>query len=462
MALVQLEYWYDFQQERFLQQMVRAFSGFQYMTGRRTVNGMVIEPQLKVVPCTMASMDRQVSSILRNNSENTALSAPRITVSHIGLTGRRADVQHPGHVDTRQVVERDIDPETGEYVVGNENRGTSYTVQRMMPRPFEMSINVDIWTSNQSQKYQILEQILTIIYPDFQIQNSDNALDWTALTMMELTDIQWSSRSIPLGTETEIDVTTLSFRVPIWLSPPAKVKQQRIIEQIITNVYDGRDPDDIKDENFMFREITTPGEYTLSVEEGILRLLGPKGQDQDEDGGAYAWKPLLALYGKFRPTVSTIRLKMSASQLDEDLKHDIVGTLQYDSTNPAILHWQLDATTLPGNTLDPILGIIDPHRTYPGEGLPGQSNGQRYLVVSDIGPSAAWGSLEATANDIIQYNGGSWSVAHTPTRVAPGTVVTETSYVLNQKSGNQLRWDGQDWVKTIDGHYPPGYWRLDI
>ncbi|RYD62554.1 MAG: hypothetical protein EOP83_14315, partial [Verrucomicrobiaceae bacterium] len=232
--LNQLDWWYDRQMPRFLEQIVRAFSGFQYQSGQRVLpDGTVVAPQLKVVPCTMAMQDRMVGHILRNNSENTTMATPRITIAHTNLVGRRADLQHPGHVDTRQVTERDYDPLTGKYVVGaiDSRPSRSYTVERLMPRPFEMTINVDIWTSNLDQKYQLAEQILTIVYPDFAIQNSDTALDWSALTLMELTDINWSSRSIPVGTESEIDVMTFTFRLPFWLTPPAKVMQQRIIEQ---------------------------------------------------------------------------------------------------------------------------------------------------------------------------------------------------------------------------------------
>lgn len=459
MALQQLDYWYDNQQERFLQQMVRAFTGFQYMTGRREVNGIVIEPQLKIVPCSLAMQDRTVGHILRNNSENTALSAPRITIAHTGLTGRRQDLQHPGHVDTRQVLERDIDPENPTVYANasGARSGRNYTVQRMMPRPFEMSVNVDIWTSNQSQKYQILEQILVVVYPDFQIQNSDNALDWTAMTMMELTDIQWSSRSIPVGTETEIDVTTLTFRLPFWLSPPAKVMQQRIIEQIITNVFEGDgEGDEMVAGQELFQHITTPGNHLIEMSSGIVRLLGAEGADNGVNGEPVEWKNLIKLYGVLRPGLSKLRLKTSPDQID-DWSHDIIGTLQYDATNPNILHWQLDPDSLPANTQPPIDGVIDPLRTYPGQGLPGQVNGQRYVVLNDIGTSQAWGKLNAKANDIIEYRSGAWSVAFSP------KVGAETAdFVLNSRSGNQLRWNGADWVKTIDGVYPAGYWRLQL
>lgn len=448
-----LDYWYDAQQRRFLEQIVRAFSGFQYQTGWREVDGVRIEPQLKMVPCTLAKRDRMVAAINRNLSENTLLSVPMITVWQTGIRPRREHLQHPGHVDTRQVFERDIDPNTGEYL---DSRGRTYTVQRMMPRPFEMLVDVSIWTSNLDQKHQLFEQIATVFFPDIAIQNSDNALDWTALTMMFFDDVNWSSQSMPIGTENEIDILTINLKLPFWLSPPAKVMQQKVIEQIVTNIYEGRSTDTISEETFMTRDITTPGNHQVRVENGKITLLGPEGAEHTPDGQIYSWDDLLKLYGALRPTISQLRLKTNPDL--DDSTHDLIGTIQFDAAKPNELFWQIDPATLPGNTLPPINAIIDPLRTFPGNGLPVSASGQRYLVVHDLaGPSQAWGTLSARANDIVQFNGTSWSVVYSP---VVGNQTPE--YVLNLNSGRQLRWNGWDWVLTVDGTYPAGMWRLAL
>ena len=85
---------------------------------------------------------------------------------------------------------------------------------------------------------QLLEQVLILFNPSIQLQQNQNPLDWTSLYEVELTDIQWSNRSVPAGVDETIDVATLTFLLPIWLSPPAKVKRQKIINTIITNIYD--------------------------------------------------------------------------------------------------------------------------------------------------------------------------------------------------------------------------------
>lgn len=446
-----LDYWYDAQMRRFLEQVVRGFSGFKYSTGRRDGE----EPQLIMVPCKLASMDRVVSSIMRNLSENTLLTVPMITVAMVNLTPRRADLQHPAHVDSRKVFERDIDEETGKYLPG---RGRSYTVHRMMPRPFMMEIQVDIWTSNMEQKHQLAEQVLTIFFPDISIQNSDNALDWSAMTTMSLESINWSSRSIPVGTENEIDVMTINFNLPFWLNPPAEVIQQKVIEQVVTNMKDGYIDDDgfAVEKLNIFQDITTPGNHNVEVKNGKIILLDEIGTEVDpKTGEIHKWIDLFNLYGKYRPAVSRIRIK-THEDIENDVG-DIVGTIQIDENKPNELFWQIDPDTLPANTISPVDAIIDPLRTFPGEGLPMPSPKQRYLILNDIGPSQAWGTIHAKTNDIIEFFNGSWNITYSASSHPNGN-----DFVLNLHTGRQLRWTGTDWVLTVGGKYSPGYWRLSL
>lgn len=445
-----LDYFYDKQQYRFLEQVVRAFSGFQYMAGSR--NGQ--PPQLQTVPCRMASTNKVVASIMRNQSENTVNATPMITVWQTGIEGEPNRLQNRAHVDTRQIVERAIDPETGKYTGA---RGQSYTLERIMPLPFKMTVQVDLWTSNLDQKYQLEEQILTIMYPSFDIQNSENALDWTALTTVYIDSITHSSRSIPIGTESEIDILTVNLSIPIWLSPPAKVRQQNLIEQIVTNINDQTPLPgviaDAQNPGMRFAQnITTPGNHHLKVDRGVMSLLGAGGQEHDEEGNAYDWRPFLDLYGFLRPAMSQIRLLKT----DDVEGPSIIGTIQLDGGDPTKLIWQVDPDTLPSNTLAPVDAVINPMETYPNNGLPAAVNGVRYLIIQDIGPSQAWPGLSASTGDVIEFSGGAWSV------VFDASLATTTQYILNLHSGTQLRWDGSDWVYAIDGMYAPGFWRIDL
>lgn len=446
MAIEVVEWWFDGQQRRFLEQIVRAFSGFQYRPGIR--NG--VQPSPVVIPCRMATQNRMVANIMKNLSENTVLTVPLITVSQIGLVGRREDVQSLSHISSVNASERAIDQNTGKYL---GSKGNTYTIHRFMPRPFTMKIQIDIWTSNLDQKDQILEQILPIIYPSFDIQNSENGIDWSALSTVFCDDINRSSINIPVGTDSEIDVATLTLTLPIWLNPPAKVVGQKLIREIITNVNSASDDGEgnLISTGLMTQVVTTPGDYHIRVEGNEITLLNANGGEYLANGNFPSWRETLVLYGNLRPTISQLRITIDGKIENGQF---VTGTIQLDPDNVNKLIWTLDIDTLPGNTLPPINAIVEPMKSYPGHGLPAAANGQRYLIFGDISPSIAWPGLTAKTNDIITYNGSAWSVAFT------ALTSPDPEHVLNLYTGNQLRWTGAEWDMGIDGIYGPGLWKL--
>jgi len=434
-----LDYWYDGQIRRYLDMMVLALSGFKWEGGRR--NGDA--PQQHVTPCRIASRDKQIATIMQNASENTILTVPMITVAMSGLQMRREDLQHPGHISTVQATEREIDPLTQKYT---NKPGVRYTVRRMMPRPFNLMIQIDIWTSNMQQKLQLSEQILTVLMPGFDIQNSDNALDWSSATTAMLEDVTWSSRSIPVGQSDDIDIMTINIRIPIWLNPPAEVTQQKLIHQINTNIgyIDSVDDDDF---DRFEQQIVTPGNHMVSVQNGTVKLLGENGTDT-----SVTWDHLLREYGR---TSLSSRLHIKTLTDIEDDSGDIIGTFAVDANDPQILNWYIDIDTLPVNTLPPVTAVIDPRKTTPINGDIVPIEGARYLVIENIAPGTqAWGPLSARTNDIIQYVNGSWIVSFDSNNS------TATEYVVNQTSGSQMRFSNGEWLMAVDGVYAPGYWRL--
>ncbi len=377
-----------------------------------------------------------------------------ITLDIVNFEPDREAMQSPSLVDTVHATERARDIVTGEYT---SERGNSITIERMMPRTFTLTVQVDIWTSNMDQKLQLLEQIDTLIYPSFAIQNSDSALDWTALSLATLESQNFSSLSIPIGTENEIDVATITLKLPVYLSPPARVTRQNLIQQIITNVNEGEKDDKgvLLSTTELTRVVTTPGGHCVRAERGVLTLLGPTGQTVDEQGSVYAWDDLFALYGTvLRQGETQIRLR---STLSEDTSEDVIGVL-FETDEPNQLVWQPDIDTLPSNTINSVTGVINPLHNVPGEGaVPPATEGQRYLLLEDLaGPSQVWGNISASAGSIIQYQSGAWVVSFN----AMGHEQIE--YVTNRNTGRQFVWsvDQQSWVMALDMVYGPGYWRL--
>ena len=289
--MANMNYWYDEQIKRYLLQFMRIFSNFQVSEGVR--NGTEI---FNRVPVRYADINRMVAHILKNNSENTINSTPMITCFIESLATSSERRQHPGHIDKLQVSERKYDQDTGTY--GTE-QGNLYSVERYMPVPYDLQMRVDIWTSNTDQKLQLLEQIMVLFNPSIQLQSNSNPLDWTNIFEVELENLQWSSRTQPVGTEETIDIASLTFNVPIWISPPAKVMRQKIINTIITNTYavpsvfdldyntdiydffEGMDPEGLV--------VVTPNNYHLSIEGNSAIIL--------EDNGAAtgSWEDLLEI-----------------------------------------------------------------------------------------------------------------------------------------------------------------------
>ena len=207
-------HFYEGQVRKFLTQFIRILSNFSVETGKAK-DGQI---NLRAVPVVYGDPTRQVANIIRNNSENALNYAPKIACYVRELNYDRDRMQNPYHVEKQHLRERDLDSD-GNYT---NQLGAGYTVEKVMPSPFRLEVTADIFSSNTDQKLQILEQILYLFNPDFEIQKTDNYIDWTSLSYVELTGITFSSRTIPVGADSEIDVASMTFSMPIWLSPPVK------------------------------------------------------------------------------------------------------------------------------------------------------------------------------------------------------------------------------------------------
>lgn len=458
MTTENLNYFYDAQIRRYLLQVSRVFSNFFYKTGKQRDG----QRQLRRVPAKHAHINRQAAHILRNNSTNTLLSTPMITffISDISMAPDRRI--NPQHVENSYFTERAVDPETQEYTT---EPGQRYKLTRYMAVPYDLTIQVDIWTSNMMQKEQLLEQILMLFNPSVDIQHSTNPYDWASLVILTLNNVTWSSKSIPIGTDDEIDVATLTFTLNAWISPPANLHQQNIIQNIIKNIYQmeafeqahadiGTDLD-YSEHDMMARIITTPGNHKIKVDEDEITLLTSYGDETDKNGNILSWYDLIKLYGEMRSGISQLLLILS-DDIDK-YRLDVVGYIEFHPTEENKLVWTIDPMTLPSNTLDSINAIIDPDSVYPGNQLPSESSGQRYIILNGIDSNNQnWGSLKANENDIIEYDGNKWFVAFDSLKNK------EIEIVHHSNQNKQLLWDGNVWQYAIDAVYNEGFWRLKL
>jgi len=457
-------FFYDEQIRRFLLQFARIFSKFEVEYGR---NEEGTAHTLIRVPVRYGDSTRQVSTVMQNNSPNFLPSTPLMTFYITALDYDRPRIQEPNFIGKMNVRQRYYDNATDTY---ETTQGNAFTIERLMPVPYSLTINLDIWTSNTNQKFQLLEQIIPLFNPALEIQSTDNFIDWTSLSVVELSSSKWSSRTIPSGTEDPIDVATLTFKIPIWITSPAKVKKLGVVERIVASVFDanGDAASAITDNDLLMgtRQVFTPFGYQVLLIGNKLQALRPQ-QVVDQSNTSLSpadspesnlmWNAVIGDLGVLRNGISLIKLEQEDGT-------DVVGTVAYDPTDDRFLLFSVDADTIPSNTLTPITAVINPLLSGPGAGLPAASQGQRYLLTentgSENGYATAWAGvanqyLVAQVNDIVEYDGSRWVIVFDSTNSS-----VNKQYVTNLTTELQYEWTGETWIKSYQGLYPGGTWSL--
>jgi hypothetical protein len=311
MAALQ-QYFYDAQIERFLAQFIRMISGFQIEFGKDRDGTTTLQR----VPVYYGDGSRQVAAIINNMSENAMPTVPAMTVYINNITYDRDRVQEPNFVGKMSIRQRYFNEDTQEY----ENRqGAAFSIERAMPVPYTLDLKVDIWTSNTKQKLQLLEQLIVLFNPALEIQSTDNYIDWTSLSVVYLESPTWSSRTVPIGTNDPIDVATLSFKLPVWISPPAKVKKLGVIQKIIASIHDsdGNLSEDVYlNTNILGqRQYFTPMNYGVLLIGNTLTLLKiseiedprePTLETPVKVGTKDLWRSLINVYGELENGISQI------------------------------------------------------------------------------------------------------------------------------------------------------------
>jgi hypothetical protein len=460
------QFFYDEQIRRFLLQFARIFSNFQIEYGRQEGSDAAA---LLRVPVRYGDASRNAQTIIQENSASSLPSTPLMTFYIAALDYDRPRMQEPYFVSKVNVRQRTYDTSTETF---ETTQGNAFTIERLMPVPYKMTMNLDIWTSNTNQKFQLFEQICTLFNPALEIQSTDNYIDWTSLTVCELESITWSSRSIPIGTENPIDIMTLRFNVPIWISSPAKVKKLGVIERIIASVFtaQGDAVNAITNNDLLLgtRQLITPYNYKIVLIGNKIQVL-QQSSIVDENNAELApatevaesnlmWPAVINLYGTLRPGVSQIRLEQPDGT-------EIIGTIVVDPSDDRFVLYDVDVDTVPQNTLEPVTAVINPQLSGPGSGLSPAMLGQRYLLTDSTGsadnvdPATAWVGINgrpliANENDIVEYANGYWQVSF-PANTLPGG-----QYVTNITTGIQYVWTGEYWIKSYQGVYPGGTWSL--
>ena len=422
-----MDFFYDGQIRRYVTQFMRVFIGFKYQAG---------DGDERLVPVMYGDLTRQVASIIKDNSENKMPTVPRISCYITGLeldTSRLADSTFVSKVNVRERTYQDV---AGQRVYGTE-QGAGYTVERLMPTPFKLRVKADVWTSNTDQKLQLLEQILILFNPSLEVQTTDNYVDWTSLSVIYLTSTNFSSRSIPQGTETDIDIASLEFEMPIYISPPTKVKKLGVVRAVINNMFTNTG-DAVNINNLIYNDsdIQTAieykrygivmlkadngvaGDYNISiVDVGQAVLDAGLDLPPEKIGKKLDWQLVLDQYGGYKEGVSRITFRQpNGSQL--------VGSIAVNPVDPTLLVVSMDMDTVPSNTLiatgrypdntvytsvrsaskGTIDAIINPYNFNPLTTYGTKANypvGLRYLMLDDLNMFLAPTRAASIATNII-------------------------------------------------------------
>ena len=320
--------------------------------------------------------------------------------------------------------------------------------------------------------------MLCLFNPSLEIQSTDNYVDWTSLSLVELTDVNFTSRTVPTGTEDSIDVATLTFDMPVWLTMPAKVKKMGVIHKIINSIYDGNGDlvSSIGKDDLVLgqRLVVTPGRYGTILLNGQAELVDYSieptsdtihtSQILKESAGKPKWKSVLEQYGAVNPGITQLRF----IQPDDS---EVIGTVAYHPTDSHVLLITIDSDTIPTNSLTAIDAIIKPSTVNVDTFV--KNTNSRYLILEDIKTAAGKDSLDndisssfwqstggadfsASANDIIQWDGSQWSVSF------DSSATSVINYVTNATTSIQYKWTGTAWLKSFEGEYKPQDWRVVI
>lgn len=203
---VQIEEVYHSKQiERYLSQVIRAFSNFQVRDGV-VRNGKV---NVEKVPVIFGSPSRIVAALLSNDNEFKNIKVPMMS---IGLSALEIDDEGKlNRFHRNELTYRDTD--TGELV----------NFDRRVGQSLRMQIELNIWASSVSQLMEIFEQVALTFNPEVTIQKSTDIHDADYITSIRLEGIQ-SDISYPLGGNNRTAQMSMQFSVPIRLSYPHHMK----------------------------------------------------------------------------------------------------------------------------------------------------------------------------------------------------------------------------------------------
>lgn len=455
--MINTNYWYHSCIRTYILHTLRLFQNFCISEGLDE-NG---NNKLRRIPCVYMSTDKSVVYMLNNATDTVLQSCPKmiLALSNVKLNSNK--MCGPAYFEQEvSVTEKKFNPDIGNY---EYTPGNSYNITRLNPLPLGLEFKLYILTSMQDQKFQLFEQIRSIFSPTLELQTSENPLDWSRVTAITLTGLNWSSKGTENLDGSTLDSMDMTFEVDINLDMPSLVQKETIIDQVVTQIGDGDTLDDMM--AWSLEDVTRS--YYSPSNNRIKVMLAENGQQKlilEPSEKCKTWYELFEHYGiKYNKLKLDININcLTDSNIDQ--RTDIIGHIHLNPNTPEIADWHIDTSTLPQTNVKQINEIVDPHNCSPKTTI-----GTRYLIDSDISNCELWGKFinengveltdyeKVSEGSIIEYTENGWKVSLNPKATRGVYYVRDDSEPLKIYTYNN---DYNMWVDVINKTYPVGFWRI--
>ncbi len=205
-------FFYDEQIKKYILQFMAVFSNLKVRFAATETRDEALIP----VYLTYGAKDRVVASIIGDNTQNKPLRLPTMAANLVNIDIATDRMKGQGTNRRFNTLPR-----------GGLLPDDIKTIDQRMPIPYNMTMDLSIFTSNLDEHFQILEQLLVLFNPQIDIQRSEDPFDWTRLSTVRLVSVN-NELNYPSGAERRMIQTTLQFIVEMHLAVPTKLREDYI------------------------------------------------------------------------------------------------------------------------------------------------------------------------------------------------------------------------------------------
>jgi hypothetical protein len=229
------KFFYDAQIARLIIQIgAKCFGGYQVMTGYQADG----KTRMMDVPVLYGSLSRVASQLLGPATENVIPRLPAMSYTITSIRRKDAEMRNQQFTDQHVVRYRERDPD-GNLLVNQP--GKLIVVERLMPVPYDVDIDLAIWSPNNDQQNQLIEQLLAEFTPDMEIMLSNSPFNWTSPTRIIFRGETQMEEVIQANNPDPQMICRMQFTTTLRVSLPVKVYDATLIHEIDVKIHDLED-----------------------------------------------------------------------------------------------------------------------------------------------------------------------------------------------------------------------------